>query len=354
MSSPSLQSIQHSSESPKNNGILHYLQPLPPSLSLRTGKQDDAEEKSQLIVILGPTASGKTGWAFKFCEKFNGEIVSADSRQIYNGMDIGAGKDFTPKIIQHMIDIVNPNEILTLPEYKQRAIEKIYDIIERGKIPFLVGGTGLYISAIVDNLEIPEVKPDWELREKLEKKNLKDLQDKLKKVDPKTYKATDLKNKRRLIRALEVSKITGKPFSSLRKKGDPLFDCLQIGIDAPKEELGKKIDLRIEQMKKDGLEEEVKKLSKKYSWSLPSMSGIGYKEFKNYFDCYVTLPLNSPSSLKFPLLSEEELRKVCEEIKKHTKQYAKRQMTWFKRDKRIVWVKDYKEVENKIEKFLQK
>ncbi|MFH1175366.1 MAG: tRNA (adenosine(37)-N6)-dimethylallyltransferase MiaA, partial [bacterium] len=286
-------------------------------------------KKPNLIVILGPTASGKTGWALKLCEKFNGEIVSADSRQIYREMNIGTGKidgiSSLPSpllykegvgggenIPQHMIDIVNPDEILTLPQYKKQALNCIYDIINRGKIPFLVGGTGLYISAIVDNLEIPEVEPDWNLRKNLEKMTLKEMQKELKNLDPETYKEIDLNNKRRLIRALEVCKITGKPFSKLRKKGAPLFNSLQIGIDISKENLHKNIDKRVDQMSEAGLEKEANELAKKYIWDLPSMSGIGYREFRA--DTQVR-PYDNDA--------------IFDEIKKHTRQYAKRQMTWF-------------------------
>ena len=299
---------------------------------------------TKLIVILGPTSSGKTGWAFKLCQEFNGEIISADSRQIYREMDIGTNKFIkskvhkvkSPEIREHLIDIVNPDKTLTLSQYKKLAIKTINDILNRGKVPFLVGGTGLYISAIVDNLEIPEVKPDWELRKYLEKKDLENLQKDLQTLDPIAYNKIDLNNKRRLIRALEVCKITGKSFSSLQKKGTPFFDTLQIGIDISKEELHKKINFRVDKMKKAGLEQEVQKLAQKYSWNLPSMSGIGYREF------------NISRNAKFCVSTE----KIFDEIKKHTQQYAKRQMTWFRRDKRIIWTTDYKKAEEKIKDFL--
>lgn len=315
---------------------------------------------NKLIVILGPTASGKTAWAFKLCEEFNGEIVSADSRQIYKEMDIGTAKnkmqdirckmqkkseirnqesEIISNIPQHLIDIVKPDQTLTVSEYKKMAIETINNIIRRGKIPFLTGGTGLYISAIVDNLEIPEIKPDWNLRKEFEKKNLKELQSQLKKVDPGSYKEIDLDNKRRLIRAIEASIISGKPFSTLRKKGAPLFDSLQIGIDIPREELNERINKRVDEMKEKGLEREITKLSKKYSWDLPSMSGIGYKEFN--IDCRDTI--NRASTIN-----------IFDQIKLHTKQYAKRQMTWFKRDERIIWIKEPEKARKLIANYLNK
>lgn len=369
----------------------------PPPNGGRQIAQDD--RKNRIIVILGPTASGKTGWAFRLCEEFGGEIVSADSRQIYREMNIGTAKKIQETLpnggqarykmqknpnsksqipnnsqylifniqypAQYLIDIVDPDEILTLSQYKKLAVEKINDIISRGKVPFLVGGTGLYISAIVDNLEIPEIEPDWELREKLEAKNISDLQNELKKLDPEIYKKIDLQNKRRIIRAIEVSKNSEKPFSSLQKKGKPLFDCLQIGIDISKEELHKKIDKRVDEMRKAGLEQEVRELAKKYSWNLPSMSGIGYREFRPPLLSEEAPPLEGgdkegvlqgkcacPETL-FSMKNRPYLEDVFNEIKKHTRQYAKRQMTWFRRNSEIRWTSDYKIAKNKIKDFLK-
>jgi len=294
-----------------------------------------------LIVILGPTASGKSNLAVKLTKKFSGEIVSADSRQIYQEMNIGTAKASLEQrklIPHHLIDIVNPDENFTLSDYKKMTIEKINDIHSRGKIPFLVGGTGLYISAIIDNLNIPEVAPDQKLREELEKKEIKDLQKELKILDPDFYKKIDLNNRRRLIRAIEVCRIANKPFSSLREKGKTLFNILRIGVDVPREKLNEKINKRIDEMRKNGLEKEVKNLSKKYSWDLLSMSGIGYQEFRSY----VERDKNSP----------EELDKIFEEIKKHTRQYAKKQMTWFRRDRNIQWISDYDKTELLVNNFL--
>ena len=277
---------------------------------------------NKLIVILGPTASGKSDLAIKLAKKFNGEIVSADSRQIYKEMDIGTAKNVRPlrPNIIHLIDVVRPDQEFTLAQYKRLAIKAIKDIQRRGKLPFLVGGTGLYIQAIVDNLQIPIVKPDKKLRNKLEKLTNQELLQQLKKIDPLTARAIDLNNKRRLIRALEVCLKTKKPFSQQRKKGQPLFDVCQIGLKLNKKTLERRINQRVEQMFKMGLIKETKKLAKKYSLDRPAMSGIGYQEINQY------------------LQGKINLRQAKALIKQHTRQYARRQMTWFKKDQRINWL----------------
>lgn len=279
--------------------------------------------KKPLIVILGPTASGKSDLAIKLAKKFNGEIVSADSRQIYQEMDIGTAKPTKKQManIPHfLIDIIKPNQEFTLAQYKKLAIKAIKDIQKRGKLPFVVGGTGLYIQAVVDNLIIPQVKPNKKLRKKLEKLTNQELFKQVKKLDPLTAVAIDPHNKRRLIRALEVCLITKKPFSEQRKKGQPLFDVCQIGLKLPKEILNKKIDQRVEKMIQAGLIDENKKLAQEYSFDLPAMSGIGYQEIAQY------------------LQNKINLQQVKELIKQHTHQYARRQLTWFKRDQRIIWI----------------
>jgi tRNA dimethylallyltransferase len=289
-------------------------------------------KKPSLIVILGPTASGKSELAIKLAKRFNGQIVSADSRQIYKEMNIGTNK-LTEKqmagIKHYLIDVVNPNQEFTLAQYKKIAIKTIKDIHKQGKLPFLVGGTGLYIWAVVDNLQIPKAKPNPELRFKIEteiqKKGLKKVYQKLLQLDPEAKYFVEPNNPRRIIRALEVCLSTGQPFSRQRKKGRPLFDTLQIGLKLPKETLNKKIDQRVEKMIQTGLVDEVKNLAKEYSWHLPAMSSIGYQEIGQY------------------LRGEITLEQAKELIKQHTRQYARRQMSWFRRDKRIKWIKNYQQ-----------
>jgi len=292
---------------------------------------------NKLIVILGPTAAGKSDLAIKLAKRFNGEIVSADSRQIYQEMDIGTAKPTKEQIsgvTHHLINIIKPNQEFTSAQYKKLAIKTIKDIQIRDRFPFLVGGTGLYIQAVVDNLQIPRVKPNKKMRGRLEKLTNQQLFNQLKKLDPAITKAIDYHNKRRLIRALEVCLLTKKPFSKQREKGQPLFDVLEIGLKLDKETLNKKIDRRVEKMIQAGLVEEVKKLAAKYSFQLPAMSGIGYQEIGNY------------------LQGKISLAKAKELIKQRTGQYARRQLTWFKRDKRIYWLENYPAALKMIANFL--
>ena len=298
-------------------------------------------KSNKLIVILGPTASGKTDLAIRLAKKFSGEIVSADSRQVYKEMDIGTAKPEKKerKAIPHyLIDIIKPTQEFNVAIFKKLAVEAIKKIQKNGKIPFLVGGTGLYIKAIIDNIKFPNVLPKKSLRKTLERKSEKELFKIYKKLDPRGAKIIDRKNKRRLIRAIEVSKITKKPFWQQREKGEPIFNPLIIGVKLPKEELKKRVKTRVEKMFKSGLGNEVKKLTKKYSWNISPLQTIGYQEWKEYFT-------------KKPAITKKELK---EKIKLHTIQFTKRQMTWFKKDRRIKWTRNYKEAEKLIKKFLKK
>lgn len=301
---------------------------------------------SKIIVILGPTASGKTDLGLALAKKYDGEIISADSRQVYKKMDIGTAKMMgewasdrqmyvVDGIPHHLIDIINPDTDFSLADFKKMAIEAINDILKRGKVPIVVGGTGLYIWALVDNLDIPEIQPDNKLRKELEIKPLAELVSVLIEKDPESAQKIDLKNPRRVIRALEVVMTTGQSFFNQRTKSSPLFEALQIGLDVPKEELFKRINERVDRQIEAGLVEEVKQLvNDGYSWDLPSMSGIGYRQIGLYLRGEVTLP------------------EAIELLKQDTRQYAKRQMTWFKRDKRIQWVSVIEEADSLVKDFL--
>ena len=310
----------------------------------------------KLVVILGSTASGKTELAIKLAKKFSGEIICSDSRTIYQGLDIGTAKPLGERIKinghlitmiesipHHMIDIIKLDDEFTLAQFKTMALNIITSINQRNKIPFLVGGTGLYISAVVDNFKIPHVSPDKKLRKKIEKmiaiQGLDYTFAKLIKLDPDAKDFIQANNPRRIIRALEVCLKTGKPFSKLRQKGEPLFDTLQIGIKISRENLYQRINQRTDQMIKNGLIKETEKLIKKYPSNLPSFKTIGYQEI-------------IPALLNTQPIDQQKLKEISELIKKNTRHYARRQITWFKRDQRIKWIKNYQEASQMIKKFL--
>ncbi|OGG90102.1 tRNA (adenosine(37)-N6)-dimethylallyltransferase MiaA [Candidatus Kuenenbacteria bacterium RIFCSPHIGHO2_12_FULL_42_14] len=304
----------------------------------------------KIIVILGPTATGKTKLAVRLARKFKGEIVSADSRQIYRGMNIGTGKDLknyelriknyelknknkTQKIPYRLIDIVNPNTEFNVEKFKKLALKKIYGIIKRGKLPILVGGTGLYISALVDNYDIPKVKPNPKLRQKLAIMSLREKLKKLKALDPAAFEFIDQKNPRRIDRALEIC-LSGSKFSEIKTKSAPLFDALIIGLNPGKKKLAQKINGRVDKMMKVGLVTETKKLLKKYDTKNTALQTIGYAEIIDYINKKTTL--NQAVNL----------------IKLHTRQFAKRQTTWFKRMETVNWIKNETEAEQLIKDFL--
>lgn len=282
-------------------------------------------ELAKLIVLLGPTASGKTDISIRLSKEFNGEIVSADSRLVYKKMDIGTAKPKDLKGVKHyLIDIVNPEDEYNVALFKKDAEKAICNILNENKTPFLVGGTGLYISSIMENINFPEIKPDLKLRKELEEKSKEELFEIYKKLDEKGAEIIDKKNKRRLVRAIEVAKI--RTFFR-NTKNKPQFDILELGIKVPKEELKERIDKRVNEMIKSGLEKEVKSLSK----NAPILETIGYREWKEYSD----------------------LKEIIERIKINTFKFAKRQTTWFKRDKNIKWIKNYSEAKKEVKKFLK-
>ncbi|OGH93613.1 MAG: hypothetical protein A2538_03960 [Candidatus Magasanikbacteria bacterium RIFOXYD2_FULL_41_14] len=357
----------------------------------------------KIIAILGPTASGKTDVGIFLAKKFNGEVVSFDSRQIYIGMDIGTAKprrDGTPSahsskegdseltrqrslpvsstgqaiaqvdgdnhplapslkmrgeyvvdgVRHHLVDFIDPDQDYSLADFKQDAVRAIADILGRGKLPILVGGTGLYFWAVIDNLEIPKVVPDKKLRNELEKLSLSELVKMLRAKDPESARVVDLENPRRVLRALEVA-LSGESFVKQQKKGKPLYDVLQIGLNWEREELNERINKRVDRQMEAGLVAETEGLARDPTlalpflkregkcevWALPSMSGIGYRQM-GYF-----------------LRGEMSLPEAVEILKRDTRHYAKRQMTWFKRNQRIKWIErdDKKAVGELVEKFIE-
>lgn len=296
------------------------------------------ETPYKLIVILGPTASGKTDLSIELAKKFNGEIISADSRQIYKGMDLSSGR-VTKKEMQdiphYLLDVANPKRKFTIAQYQKLAVKAIKKIKQKNKTPFLVGGSGFYIQSIVDGILIPEVKPDWKLRKKLEKKSNKDLHEMLFRIDQTRAENIDKNNPRRLIRALEIVLKTGTTVPALSKSEGQKFDVLEIGITKKPNELKKLINKRLLKRLRKGMISEVKKLKD---------SGLSFKRLEE-------LGLEYRFVAQY-LQNKISYQEMVDNIQKETEYFAKRQMTWFKRDSRIKWIKNYKEAEKLVNIFL--
>lgn len=287
-----------------------------------------ANENHPLIIIVGPTAVGKTEVSINLAEHFNGEIISADSRLFYRGMDIGTAKptkEELKRVRHHLIDVSNPDEVWSLVKFQEATYQVINDVLRRGKIPFLVGGTGQYIFSIVEGWEIPEAKPNPELRRILadlaKEVGTEELHKRLDEIDPEAASHIEPQNIRRTIRALEVIMITGKKFSTQRMKTGPRFQSLILGIHRPRPILYDRIDRRIEEMLDNGLVDEVKNLLiQGYSPDLPPLSAIGYQQMIQY------------------LQDEISLDQAVILMKRQTRQYVRRQSNWFKKgDPRIHW-----------------
>jgi tRNA dimethylallyltransferase len=295
-------------------------------------------QKPPLIAIVGPNASGKTSLSIKLAKKFNGEIISADSRQVYKGMDIGTGKATKQEqgmVKHHLLDITSPQREYNVSHFKRDALKAIKKIQKKGKFPFLVGGTGFWIQAIVDNIDFPNVKPNKKLRRQLGKKSTVQLLKLLKKLDPKRAKIIDNKNSYRLIRAVEIVKATKKAIPKL-KTSSP-FKTLILGVTHPRKKLYQHINNRLKIRFKQGMIAEVNKLHQQgVSWKRLYNFGLEYR----YISLFLQNKLN---------------RKAMEEqLKNAINHYAKRQMTWFGRDKRIHWVTNLNQAKRVINKFLKK
>jgi len=293
------------------------------------------KQKPNLIVILGPTASGKSDLAVEIAKQFNGQVISADSRQVYKGMDIGTGKITKQEMqgIKHyLLDASSPKRRFTVTQFQEKAKQAIEEITKKGKLPILCGGTGFYIQSIVDDIIIPKVKPDWKLRQKLEKQTAEQLFNQLNKLDPKRAKTIDKNNKRRLIRAIEIVLKTKKPVPKLKTQQN--FNTLIIGITRDKEELKKRIKTRLLQRLEQGMIKEVKKLHQ---------SGVSYKRLEEFGLEYRYIAYYLQNKLKY--------QEMIDLLQKEIEHYAKRQMTWFKRDKTIIWIKDKKTAFKLVEKM---
>ena len=284
-------------------------------------------KKIKIIAIVGPTASGKSGLAVSLAQKLNGEIISADSRQVYIGMDIGTGKITKremKRIPHYLLDVSSPKKEFNVSDFKELAKQKIKEIASRGKLPIIVGGTGFWIDSLVYDWKIPEVKPDKKLRAKLEKLSTEKLFIKLKKLDPERAKNIDAKNRRRLVRALEIVISTGEKIPETKLSYDiSPYEALILGINPPKEILEKKIKQRLIQRLKSGMIREIKNLHENgVSWKRLDDFGLEYRYISRYLRGWIG----------YKQMSEELYKEIC--------RYAKRQMTWFRRNKSIKWFVD--------------
>jgi tRNA dimethylallyltransferase len=292
----------------------------------------------KLVVILGPTASGKSALGIKLAKKFHGEIISADSRQVYKGMDLGTGKVTKQEqraVPHHLLDVALPKKQFTVANFVKLGQAAIKKIADKKHLPFIVGGTPFYIYSLTDGWNIPDVKPNPKLRKELESKTLAELLKILKKLDPSRLLRIDKNNRARIVRAIEIVKSTGKPVPKTEQVFLPNKNVLFLGVSKSPEELRKLINKRVDQRIKQGMIQEVQKLRK---------SGLSYERLYGF-----GLEYRFISLFLQDMLTKEQM---IEQLKTAIWQFSKRQMTWFKRDPRIRWVKDQTHAEKLIKRFL--
>ena len=287
--------------------------------------------KPKVIVICGPTASGKTALSIKLAQQINGEIVSADSMQIYKDMNIGTAKptkEETQNIKHYLIDFVNPSQRYSVAEFKKDAEKAIEEILSKGKIPIIVGGTGLYIDSLIYGIEYNEIKIDEKYRQQLEnrveKEGLEKIYEEAKKIDYEATQKISKNKKKRILRILEIYNATGKTKTEQEiesKRNGIKYDYKVFAINLDREILYDRINKRVDKMINEGLIQEVEEILKKYKEFPTAMQGIGYKEVVEYLNGTIT---------------KEEM---IDKIKQETRRYAKRQMTWFKKNKETIWIK---------------
>ena len=302
--------------------------------------------KPKVIVIVGPTASGKTSLSIEIAKRINAEIISADSMQIYKDMDIGTAKvtkEEMQGIKHYLIDVVSPEERYTVSDFKQAAESAIEEILKKGKTPIIVGGTGLYVDSLIYGIEYQEMNFDENYREELMKKSetekgLNELFEEAVKIDFEAMRKISPRDRKRIIRVLEIYKATGKTkteMERLSREKEVKYDYKVFGILMDREKLYSRINLRVDLMLQKGLIEEVKELCDKYHKFPTAMQGLGYKEVVDYFN---------------GILNKEEM---IEKIKQESRRYAKRQMTWFRKNKEIVWLDSEDDLQNNIDIILE-
>lgn len=284
-------------------------------------------DTDKLVVVVGPTASGKSKLAMELAEKYNGEIICADSRTIYKGMDIGTAKPTLyeqKRVKHHLLDVVTPDDTFTAADFKEAALKAIKEISFRGKTPFLVGGSGLYIDSVIYDFDFAP-KSDTRQRQQLNALPVEDLQGIIRTRN--LQMPTNYKNKRHLVRVIETNGQKTSP-----KKLKP--NTLVIGLKVPKDDLSSRIKSRVEQMVDDGLVKEAEDLGKRYGWGSEPMKSIGYQEWQDYF------------------AGKQSLQDTTGKIVVASNKLAKRQMTWFRRNKNIVWIQDLQDARNLVDGFV--
>lgn len=302
--------------------------------------------KPKVVVIVGPTASGKTALSIELAKKLNGEIISSDSMQIYKDMDIGTAKvtkEEAQGIKHYLVDFVSPDQRYTVSDFKNDAEIAIKEILSKGKVPIVVGGTGLYVNSLIYGIEYQDMKIDEEYRNLLmEKANdpieLEKMWNEANAIDPEAMTKISKNDKKRIIRVLEIYKATGKTKTEQeilsRQKGTE-YDFKVFGISMDREKLYERINLRVDLMIEAGLEDEVKNLLNKYSHFPTAMQGLGYKEVKEYFDGFITRD------------------EMIEKIKQESRRYAKRQLTWFRRNEEIIWLDKEDGMKNNLDTIIK-
>lgn len=297
--------------------------------------------KPKVVVIVGPTASGKTALSIELAKRINGEIISSDSMQIYKDMDIGTAKvtkEEAEGIKHYLVDCVSPDERYTVSDFKKDAEKAIEEILAKGKTPIVVGGTGLYVNSLIYGIEYQDMNFDEEYRNELMKmaeteEGLKKLWNEANRIDPEAMKKISPNDKKRIVRVLEIFKATGKTKTEqeiLSRQKGVKYDYKVFGITMERGKLYSRINLRVDLMIEKGLEEEVRNLVKKYTKFPTAMQGLGYKEVVEYFD---------------GILTREEM---IDKIKQESRRYAKRQLTWFRKNKETIWLDSSDDIQNNI------
>jgi tRNA dimethylallyltransferase len=303
----------------------------------------DSASRPRLAVLVGPTAVGKTAAAIELAEALSGEIISADSRYLYRGLDIGTAKPSAAeraRVPHHLIDVTTPDQPWTLADYQRAAYGALEAVLGRGRLPLLVGGTGQYVRSVTDGWTVPPAAPSGALRSELEQvlaeQGVAVLAERLRQVDPESARVVDTRNPRRVIRAIEVAVTTGGSFVAQRQKSAPPFEAVWMGLWLPRQELYARIDARIDAMLAAGLVAEVQQLlARGYRWEMPAMSAVGYRQIGAY------------------LRGESSLGEAVQAIKSATRQFVRRQANWFKlADPGIRWFRSSASAPNEMADWL--